>query len=97
MGMPKFHDPAPYDIDEHTMTGPQADFRFPVHAQSASYTGRWCSENTMPGILAERGQVTQALPGQTSRLLATIGDKQAFGSSVKGNEWNDDAIIARGA
>src|SRR5437016_4840692 len=41
-------------------------------------------------------QVTQALPGQTNRLLATIGDKQALGGYVKVNEWNDYEIIARG-
>lgn len=51
----------PYDL-KFMMTGPQADFWFPVRAQSASYTGQWYSENTMQGILAYRGQVTQALP-----------------------------------
>ena len=60
------------------------------------YTGQWYSENTMQGILAYRGQVTQALPGQTNRLVATIGDKQALGGYVKVNEWNDYEIIARG-
>ena len=59
----------PYDL-KFMMTGPQADFWFPVSAQSASYTGQWYSENTMQGILAYRGQVTQALPGQTNRLVA---------------------------
>ena len=34
----------------------------------------------MPGILAYRGQVTQA-PGQTNRV-ATIGDKQALGGGI---------------
>jgi len=85
----------PYDL-KFMMTGPQADFWFPVTAQSASYTGQWYSENTMQGILAYRGQVTQALPGQTNRLVANIGDKQALGGYVKVNEWNDYQIIARG-
>ena len=85
----------PYDL-KFMMTGPQADFWFPVSAQSASYTGQWYSENTMQGILAYRGQVTQALPGQTNRLVANIGDKQALGGYVKVNEWNDYEIIARG-
>ena len=66
-----------YDL-RFMMTGPQADFWFPVNAGSASYTGQWYSENTMQGILAYRGQVTQALPGRTNRLVATIGDKQAL-------------------
>jgi hypothetical protein len=86
---------APYDL-KFMMTGPQADFWFPVRASAAAYTGQWYSENTMEGILAYRGQVTQALPGQTNRLVATIGDKQALGGFVKTNEWNDYEIIARG-
>jgi len=85
----------PYDL-KFMMTGPQADFSFPVREQSAGYTGQWYSENTMQGILAYRGQVTQALPGEANRLVATIGDKQALGGYVKVNEWNDYEIIARG-
>jgi hypothetical protein len=85
----------PYDL-KVMMTGPQADFWFPVSARAASYTGQWYSENTMQGILAYRGQVTQALPGQTNRLVANIGDRQALGGYVKVNEWNDYEIIARG-
>lgn len=85
----------PYDL-RFMMTGPQADFWFPVNAQAASYTGQWYSENTMQGILAYRGQVTEALPRQTNRLVARIGDIQALGGYVKVNEWNDYEIIARG-
>jgi hypothetical protein len=85
----------PYDL-KYMMTGPQADFWFPVNTSAASYSGQWYSENTMQGILAYRGQVTQALPGETNRLVATIGDKQALGGYVKVNEWNDYEIIARG-
>jgi len=85
----------PYDL-KFMMTGPQADFWFPVSGRAAAYTGQWYSENTMQGILAYRGQVTQALPGQTNRLVANIGDKQALGGYVKVNEWNDYEIIARG-
>lgn len=84
-----------YDL-KFMLTGPQADFWFPVNARSAAHTGQWYSENTMQGILAYRGQVTQALPGQLNRLIATIGDKQALGGYVKVNEWNDYEIIARG-
>jgi hypothetical protein len=85
----------PYDL-KFMMTGPQADFWFPVTAMTASYTGQWYSENTMQGILAYRGQVTQALPGQTNRLVARIGDKDSLGGYVKVNEWNDYEVIARG-
>lgn len=85
----------PYDL-KFMLTGPQADFWFPVTARTSEYTGQWYSENTMQGILAYRGQVTQALPGQTNRLVANIGDRQALGGYVKTNEWNDYEIIARG-
>jgi hypothetical protein len=85
----------PYDL-KFMMTGPQADFWFPVTAHTASYTGQWYSENTMQGILAYRGQVTQALPGKPNRLVANIGDIQALGGYVKVNEWNDYEVIARG-
>jgi len=84
-----------YDL-KFMMTGPQADFWFPVSAATEAFTGQWYSENTMQGILAYRGQVTQALPGQPNRLVARIGDKQALGALVKTSEWNDYEIIARG-
>jgi len=85
----------PYNL-KFMLTGPQADFWFPVNNTTASYSGQWYSENTMQGILAYRGQVTEALPGETNRLVGTIGDKQALGGYVKTNEWNDYEIIARG-
>jgi len=85
----------PYDL-KFMLTGPQADFWFPVTATSANHTGQWYSENTMQGILAYRGQVTQSLPGEPNRLVANIGDKAALGGYVKVNEWNDYEIIARG-
>jgi hypothetical protein len=85
-----------YDL-RFMMTGPQADFWFPVNARAAAHTGQWYSENTMQGILSYRGQVTQALPGQANRLVATIGDKQALGGYVRVNEWNDYEIITRGS
>jgi len=85
----------PYDL-KFMMTGPQADFWFPVTAQTAVWTGQWYSENTMQGILAYRGQVTEALPGQTNRLVANIGDIRALGGYVNANDWNDYEVIARG-
>ncbi len=85
----------PYDL-RFMMTGPQADFWFPVNPQAASYTGQWYSENTMQGILAYRGQVTEALPGEINRIIATIGDIDALGGYVKVNDWNEYEVIARG-
>jgi len=54
-------------------------FLGPVTAQTAAYPGQWYSENTMQGILAYRGQVTQALPGAAEQAGGNIGDKQALG------------------
>jgi hypothetical protein len=85
----------PYDL-KFMMTGPQADYWYPVNPRAASYTGQWYSENTMQGILAYRGQVTQALPGETNRLVANIGDIRALGGYVNVGDWNDYEIIARG-
>jgi hypothetical protein len=78
------------------LTGPQADFWFPVGKSAQQHTGQWYSENTMQGILAYRGQVTQALPGKGNRLVANIADRQGLGGYVRNNEWNDYEIIARG-
>jgi len=78
------------------LTGPQADFWYPVGKAAQQHTGQWYSENTMQGILAYRGQVTQALPGEGNRLVGNIGDRQALGGYVKVNDWNDYEIIARG-
>jgi hypothetical protein len=78
------------------MTGPQADFWYPVNPAAASYSGQWYSENTMEGILAYRGQVTEALPGRANRLVAHIGDITALGKAVHTGQWNDYEIIARG-
>ena len=85
----------PYDL-KYMMTGPQADFWYPVNSHAASYSGQWYSENTMQGILAYRGQVTEALPGETNRLVGNIGDIKALGGYVNTGEWNDYEVIARG-
>jgi hypothetical protein len=78
------------------MTGPQADFWFPVNPRSFVYTGQFYSENTDLGILAWRGQVTESEPGKPQRLVANIADRNALGGYVKINDWNQYEIIARG-
>ena len=42
------------------MTGPQADFWFPVNPLHASYSGQFYSENTPLGIVAWRGEVVNS-------------------------------------
>src|SRR5215471_5979196 len=79
------------------MTGPQADFWFPVTPRSFAYTGQFYSENTNLGILAWRGQVTESVPGaKNARLLGNIGSRDALGGYVRINDWNQYEIIARG-
>ena len=79
------------------MTGPQADFWFPVNPHAFVYTGQFYSENTDLGILSWRGQVTESVPGvKNARLLGNIGSRDALGGYVRINDWNQYEIIARG-
>jgi hypothetical protein len=78
------------------MTGPQADFWFPVAPYAAEWTGQFYSENTPLGILAWRGQVVESGPKQAPRLLANIADRTALGGYVRVNDWNQYVILARG-
>jgi len=78
------------------MTGPQADFWYPVSPANFAYTGQFYSENTNLGILAWRGQVTESEPGKPQRLLGNIGSRDALGGYVRINDWNQYEVIARG-
>jgi hypothetical protein len=78
------------------MTGPQADYWFPVGPWAAEWTGQFYSENTPLGILAWRGQVVESGPKQAPRLLANIADRTALGGYVRVNDWNQYEIVARG-
>lgn len=79
------------------MTGPQADFWYPVSPSNFAYTGQFYSENTTLGILSWRGQVTESEPGSKSpRLLGNIGNRDALGGYVHINGWNEYEVIARG-
>lgn len=78
------------------MTGPQADFWYPVNPKSAQYTGQFYSENTPLGIVAWRGEVVTMGPNQPPTLVGMLGDRDALGGFVKINDWNQYEIIARG-
>ena len=78
------------------MTGPQADFWFPVRPSSFVFTGQFYSENTPMGILAWRGQVVEMAPGKTQRLMGNVGDRSALGGYIRINDWNQYLIMARG-
>jgi len=78
------------------MTGPQADFWYPVNPLHASYSGQFYSENTSLGIVAWRGELVHSAAGSPPQLIGTIGDRTALGGYVKVNDWNQYEIIARG-
>jgi 3-keto-disaccharide hydrolase len=78
------------------MTGPQADFWFPVNGPAAEWTGQLYIENSPLGIQAWRGQVVESSPGDYPKLMAVIGDRDALGGYVKVNDWNQYVILARG-
>lgn len=78
------------------MTGPQADFWYPVSPRQFVWTGQFYSENTTAGIIAWRGQVVNSVPGQAPRLIGTIADRAALGGYTRINDWNEYLIMARG-
>lgn len=80
----------------HTMTGPQADFWFPVAPRNAQWTGQFYSENTPLGIIAWRGEVVRTDAADDRRLVGSLGDRAELGGLVKVNDWNQYLIIARG-
>lgn len=85
----------PYNLN-WLMTGPQADFWYPVNPGAAIYTGQFYSENTGLGILAWRGQVVESSIGKRPRLVGKIGNRSALGGYVRVNGWNQYMVIARG-
>jgi hypothetical protein len=78
------------------MTGPQADFWFPVDSTHEAYSGQFYSENTPLGIVSWRGQVVQAGPNHPPTLIGTFENREALGGYVRTNDWNQYEIIARG-
>lgn len=78
------------------MTGPQADFWFPVAPMTAEWTGQFYSENTPLGIIAWRGQVVESSAKTAPQLMGDIADREALGGYIKVNDWNQYTIIARG-
>ncbi|HEY0262951.1 MAG TPA: DUF1080 domain-containing protein [Granulicella sp.] len=78
------------------LTGPQADFWYPVNPHAFSYTGQVYSENTELGIQAWRGEVAESEVGKGQRLVGEIGNRDELGGYIKINDWNQYEIIARG-
>lgn len=78
------------------MTGPQADFWFPVRPSAEQYTGQFYTEDSPLGIIAWRGETVEMGPDSPPHLIATIQDRRALGGYVKTNDWNQYEVIARG-
>src|SRR5215831_2343745 len=78
------------------LTGPRADFFFPMRPQVEVYTGQFYTENSPMGIIAWRGEAVEMGPGSAPHLVGTIQDRRALGGYVKTNDWNPYEIIARG-
>lgn len=78
------------------LTGPQADFWFPVNPGAEQYTGQFYTENNPLGIVAWRGEVVEMGLAEPPHLVGNIQDRRALGGYVKTNDWNQYEVIARG-
>ena len=73
------------------MWGAQYDFD-----AANRYTGQFYEQSTGRGIVAWKGQVVRTLPGDTRRLVATLGDQSSVDAIYKPNDWNQLHIVAIG-
>lgn len=80
------------------LTGPQADFWYPVSPKTFAYNGQVFAENSPMGIEAWLGQVVRQYgPDQSKKkLVAMIAPPDQLTGHVKINGWNQYEIIARG-
>lgn len=80
------------------LTGPQADFWYPVSPQTFAFNGQAYAENLPMGIEAWLGQAVRQVGGDPpkKRLVGTIAPPEALSGHVKINDWNQYEIIARG-
>ena len=91
---PNPNNPTPANGD-WLMTGPQADFWFPVRPDVEQYTGQFYTENHPFRIIAWRGEVVEMGPGESPQLVGEVQDRRALGGYVKTNDWNQYEVIAR--
>jgi hypothetical protein len=80
------------------LTGPQADFWYPVSPKAFAYNGQAFAENSPMGIEAWLGQVVRQAGADQSKkkLVGTIAPQDALTGHVRINDWNQYEIIARG-
>jgi hypothetical protein len=77
------------------MTGPQADIWAPTPPSGTMFDGQVYIENSPRGIVAWRGEVTEADRPNRARIVGGIGDPTALHGYVSSG-WNQYEIIARG-
>ena len=90
-GQPRGTPPSGESEAQWNMAGAQYDFD-----AGNRYTGQYYEQATGRGIIAWKGQVVRTLPGDSRRLLATLGDPAAIDSIYKPDDWNQLHIIAVG-
>jgi hypothetical protein len=90
-GQPRGTPPSAESEARWNMAGAQYDFD-----AGNRYTGQYYEQATGRGIVAWKGQVVRTLPGDSRRLLATLGDPATIDSIYKPNDWNELHIIAVG-
>jgi type 1 glutamine amidotransferase len=80
----------PADAPGDPIIGTQADF---------SADGRWTGvimEYMLREVLAERGERVVIEPDGTKKVAGTLDDREKLLAAVKGTDWNDYQIIAKG-
>jgi hypothetical protein len=78
------------DVAKWVMQGYQAD----IDAQQ-TYTGQIYEERGR-GFLALRGMFSYAGEGKKAGLVGSVGDSDQLKGFIKGDDWNDIEVIARG-
>jgi len=78
------------------MTGPQADFWPAKTFGKDLFSGQVYMENEPARVVSWRGQVTRRGAGSKPELLGTIGKRDGLAEAIRGDEWNEYEIIARG-
>jgi hypothetical protein len=78
------------EVGKWVLKGYQADMDF-----VNTFTGMLYEERGR-GIMALRGQLTYAAPGQNSRVIGQLQDGDELKGYIKINGWNQFHVIARG-
>ena len=78
------------EVGKWVMKGYQADIDF-----QNTYTGQLYEERGR-GFLAMRGQFSYIGEGKKAAVVGSVGDSEELKKLIKGDDWNDLHLIARG-